>query len=178
MLLLRAQSWEMAVLGWEARLSSCRVCSDLTTKFSISSTQLLRYQLPQTQVWTGGRLGKNAEALTYLLIYFSFWLCHIACGNLCFPTRDRTHTPCIGSSESQSLDLQEVTRLLISDLLIQDASWESVWYHVETRQREVARVKLNISACVFFPPYLRPFNKSTYIMVIIVADIKWMISRC
>ena len=131
-----------------------------------------------TQVWTGGRLGKNAEALTYLRISFSFWLCHMACGNPCFPTRDRTHTSCIGSSESQSLDLQEVTSLLISDLLIQDASWESVWYHVETRQREVARVKLNISACVFSPPYLRPFNKSTYIMVIIVADIKWMISRC
>lgn len=43
---------------------------------------------------------------------------------------------------------------------------------------EVERVKSNVSACVFFPPYLRPFNKSTYIMVIIVADIKSTISRC
>lgn len=36
---------------------------------------------------------------------------------------------------------------------------------------EVARVKLKASARVFFPHYLRPFNKSSYIMVMIVADI-------
>ena len=45
-------------------------------------------------------------------------------------------------------------------------------YHVETRQREVARVKPKASACVFSPHYMRPFNKSAYILMIIVADIK------
>ena len=143
-----------------------------------STQQLLTHQLPQTQVWTGGRLGKNAEALTYLQISFcfSFWLCHLACGNPCSPTRDQTHTPCIGSSESHSLGTSLVSWLLTFwSRMGPENQCDTIWRRGRGKWQGWSLMSLHV---FFFPPYLRPFNESTYIMVIIIADIKWMISRC